>query len=506
MISSEGITFQAARVRVVDTLNAEIRSHLIRRSSAESRNRIYGVLRFGQITIPCVIFSVAMVLTLILSSHRDDFMVGLLCSICVLVAVTAVTVVACHHYRENVNSEVINEIKRIVCDYLDELERQGENLAAETENASEAVLLSGNPHVSIVTVYRNMQWQRIPSLLLVDGDIIALMGGDVTPGRVQELLPAEETKQSRNRSGSVDEPNVFAWRNISDKVIGRGEKIRLRKSKAANSIGGHRSSRLRNKMSIYGRHGGGGSSSAAISSKQRIVSANSLELLQLSGDIRCFVLRETPIAFFCWNILNTDLEGAREHTYSLELDLRDVLPVCLWKVFGLCTNHAPSDEIAGKSFIRSLFNAVNAKSLKLLWWLLLLLLLTALIRFIIVPDSRNQWEQVVVIPIITISMCFFPLSFPLSLIIAEALTTASLLTSIEFSLKEKARGAAKSSSVPVGPDQEYLETNSVSPSTRPERDITEGSILQNQSASSQGSEEDEYNDEDIDERLRAEHI
>lgn len=59
-----------------------------------------------------------------------------------------------------------------------------------------AAIFSGHPHISIVTVYRNNCWMRIPSLGLVEGDIIALMGGDVTPGKVFELLPEETVKKN----------------------------------------------------------------------------------------------------------------------------------------------------------------------------------------------------------------------------------------------------------------------------------------------------------------------
>jgi hypothetical protein len=59
-----------------------------------------------------------------------------------------------------------------------------------------AAIFSGHPHISIVTVYRNACWMRIPSLGLVEGDIIALMGGDITPGKVFELLPEETVKRN----------------------------------------------------------------------------------------------------------------------------------------------------------------------------------------------------------------------------------------------------------------------------------------------------------------------
>ena len=47
--------------------------------------------------------------------------------------------------------------------------------SAATTDPSKIELNSGNSHVCIVSVYREKQWQRLPSLLLVKGDIISLM-------------------------------------------------------------------------------------------------------------------------------------------------------------------------------------------------------------------------------------------------------------------------------------------------------------------------------------------
>lgn len=496
MISSEGISFPVARTCVIATLNNEICEHLHGRAEMESQRRRKGFIPYGQIIIPCTVFSVIMAFTVGFSDHRTDFMVGLLCSICILVATTVATVTACHHYRENMLSEVVDEIKRLVCDYLDELE----SATARGDVSAEVDVLSGNPHVSIVTVYRNTKWQRVPSLLLVEGDIIALMGGDVTPGQVQELLPADDLHSNRG-TASQPEPNVFTWRKIADKVVGRGEKIRLRKTKKSSSVGG-RSSRLRNKMSLYGRRGGG---SVPMSAKQRIVASNSLELLHFSGDIRCFVLKETPIAFFCRSILQNDLDLMRptsDHSCALELDVRDILPACLLGVFRLNVqeNSASKVEENKQSFIRTLWGVINSKGQRILMWLLVVLLVAAMIRFIIIPETRDQWGQVVAIPVATIAMCFFPLSLPLSLIVAEILTTASLLTSVETSLKGKP-GAVRQCEV------ENQASSAGLPDSRPSspyaavsrNEAVEGMGQRSPLGSSHGS--DEYKDEDIDDRF-----
>lgn len=491
---------------MVDTLNAEISGHMKIRSSEAMIRRHNGVIPFGQVLMPCIVVCIMLAVILALSEYRAHFLVGIVSSIGIIIAATAITVFACRHYRENVHAEVVDEIKRIVCDYLDELESIPHDL--ERDPKSEAAVLSGNPHVSIVTVYRDMQWQRIPSLLLVEGDIVALMGGDIAPGSVQELLPLEDpvlerppgAAQQESADGTTNGGAVFNWRKLSNKVIRKGEKIRLRKGKKASNVGSHRSGRVRSKMSIYGRQGGG----AAAPDKQRIVSSNSLELLHFSGDIRCFLLCETPIASYCRDILTNDLEQMKkgaDHTASLDLNVKSLLPRFLWPMCGLTEDMDESflDPTADKtdSFLVSVLNVVVSKGMKILLWLELVLLVAAMLRFIFVPETRHQWGQIVAIPFTTILMCFFPLSLPLSLILAEILTTASLLTSIELSLKrdDNKSGSTDSPLPGAGPAGASVTTPVAATAKEPGYGGFERA-----GSHSQGSGEDEFKDEDIDDR------
>ena len=82
-----------------------------------------------------------------------------------------------------------------------------------------AAIFSGHPHISIVTVYRNTCWMRIPSLGLVKGDIIALMAGDITPGKVHELLPEENLRKNtllQDPTYSVEDIEKEIRKNIDE--------------------------------------------------------------------------------------------------------------------------------------------------------------------------------------------------------------------------------------------------------------------------------------------------
>ena len=61
-------------------------------------------------------------------------------------------------------------------------EGNNSNPSAESDQTG---IISGHSHIGIVTTYRNRCWQRIPTLLLAEGDVVALMGGDVTQGRIR---------------------------------------------------------------------------------------------------------------------------------------------------------------------------------------------------------------------------------------------------------------------------------------------------------------------------------
>ncbi|CAI5720805.1 unnamed protein product [Peronospora destructor] len=51
------------------------------------------------------------------------------------------------------------------------------------------------PSSSYVTCYRDSQWQRMPMNLLVEGDIVGLMSGDIAPGKVRPVKVDENEEQ-----------------------------------------------------------------------------------------------------------------------------------------------------------------------------------------------------------------------------------------------------------------------------------------------------------------------
>ena len=99
-----------------------------------------------------------------------------------------------------------------------------------------------HPHISIVTVYRNSQWQRIPSLLLCANDIVALMAGDIAPGKVQELVrgPSNNYPTGHIGLGSVDGAPSTAVNGIVSQGTGTVASVGIPSCKSVHGMGlGH---------------------------------------------------------------------------------------------------------------------------------------------------------------------------------------------------------------------------------------------------------------------------
>jgi hypothetical protein len=74
-------------------------------------------------------------------------------------------------------------------------------------------MTQGSSLVSIYPVFRNGQWQRVPALMLVRDDLIAMGTGDITPARAVPYIPGWAP------SPAASEGLPFP-RNFSDKVGG----------------------------------------------------------------------------------------------------------------------------------------------------------------------------------------------------------------------------------------------------------------------------------------------
>ena len=94
-------------------------------------------------------------------------------------------------------------------------------------------------------------------------------------------------------------------------------------------------------------------------------------------------------------------------------------------------------NVSVPSWIRTVFLvALNyAKTTAIL--LIIIFLIFAIIRLILLPDTRRSWVRIIIEPIVSILFCLFPLSFslPIYLLFVEAATTSGFLATSEVILR-----------------------------------------------------------------------
>jgi len=133
---------------------------------------------------------------------------------------------------------------------------------AATDHRDDVVQLSGTSLTDIYSVYRssnsNAKWHKIPSLLLVEGDLVSLQVGDIAPAKCTEVQCSASTSLHRHEN------------------IAAGEKLTVQ-----SLSGGHR--------------GKGGVFSQLPPGRSSLKPENSRELLELCNKTRIFVVLETPL-------------------------------------------------------------------------------------------------------------------------------------------------------------------------------------------------------------------
>lgn len=215
----QGLDFEDARENIIFSINEALSAHkaavrrdnswsVIIRESFQSRPLQY-ILLPSCITIPLCLICAVLV--------REDTPLqawGLLAT-AVLIGLNLVVNVGLYKQKKWIEqNEVTEKVTRILDVYVKNLGISQLVVSAEqarlaqlggssgSTDQGDAILACGHPHISIMTVYRNQQWQRVPLLLLCKSDIVALMTGDVAPCRVQEImLPSINSSNSSGGGG-----------------------------------------------------------------------------------------------------------------------------------------------------------------------------------------------------------------------------------------------------------------------------------------------------------------
>ena len=455
-MSASGITFDEARERVKEILLETIRKHKKNDFSIFNNRYWYQKALF---LIPIAISSALLIITINVGTSQLFFS-GLISTLIFILVLSSTNILLFSQVSCTESAEMCAELEKIASDYEEYtqiyVKNRGDsssNLDASSAEANgnkdqaaemislsppqKANIASGHAHINIVTVFRNKRWQRLPSLLLAEGDVIALMIGDITPGKVHELVAST----SHERKGK----SATAGRFYKGKLIDKGVKITDSK--------------------VYQER------------NHRSISANSTELLSLSGDIRCFCMAETPIKYFCEDLFSEETvneklmnKGTRAYTPVQEINPSGI-------------KAKPSQE----SFIRSLFFTILQEGMRIFLLAFAIYVIFAIVRLSLLPSARTDWAHTVAIPISLIFLFSFPIGLPFFLLLAESFSMASLLAMTEIILNDKSQKPS-------------LITN---PSVQKEYDRERGYSVGESNLASSADEDlsqDEFHDEDIDER------
>ena len=175
--------------------------------------------------------------------------------------------------------------------------------------------------------------------------------------------------------------------------------------------------------------------------RHRSLAAESVEILGLCGDVRCFQMAETPIAAFLQSASAGQAHSSSVGGCSSRAGPYSVVPA------------GASDEIGTTqtpSLIRTLFHTVVVKEgNKMFLAVGVLTVLITIARALLVNQSDlgatsyrglsyDDWVSSILLPTTTACLFFLPLALPVALILAEALATASVLANAEITLRPPA--------------------------------------------------------------------
>lgn len=303
-MSMIGNSHSEARKKIFAALNDELLLSQLLNSNFEQLLQRLGPPLF-------TVIALAVLYGLLFESENEGNRVmrpGLL--FCLIVYIVALLVsIASHVLRRKT---LQGELQQAISSLLFHYDLQCNNLMESTEDKSDSLpsplmddqyvkLMSGHSHLSIVNVFRNSCWQKIPALLLVEGDLIALMGGDIAPCKVQHLKDEHSLAASSKKSevkwslGSM----VLVGETIPVDIInmhadGGDEFGDGLSSKCRNLRFETTASQVSSAPSVLAPSTSPTGSSTTAQLRNRVITPDSLEILKFSGNMRCFLVLDIP--------------------------------------------------------------------------------------------------------------------------------------------------------------------------------------------------------------------
>lgn len=536
-----GLTFQESREIVSQKLRgavSRIKNERIEKWFQHIKENLIPI-----ITYIIINFVVIILLFITIGNHSLDMYYGLIVVACIVLVISFSNIVFYAKTREAKELEVILALTKIIDEFDDGLKIPTKDVKITGEVALEYDILAGHAQISIVSCYRNGDWHRIPTLLLAQGDVIALQCGDITPGKCFEVntaslgssvdlsskaepnnnyqKPLQQPQQQHHQSPHVPtykDESIFskpeseailpyeAYKNLaasSDNNIGLVSDNESISPSLPESVPMAPPSNIQTQKPVILKKGTKIFRSSDVIGKHnerrnfsfqrhRALASDGVELLTLSGDMRCFQMESTPVEAYVENVI----EGYKKKGKSQRLSL-----------------------------IQMFLNDVLKRSMTVMALILVLFVIASIIKFSIIPSDKYHWGVVLTEPIAAILICFIPLFLPAFLIVSDSILTANFLATTEAMILDDSSVKSRRAKV-KSPDRafdggdnqkaRYRNSNGKSgnrgqssvkqnmqnvDSDLEFNNISAGADARSEQSSLNDISEDEFRDEDIDERV-----
>ena len=283
-------------------------------------------------------------------------------------------------------------------------------------------------------MYRSGRWVRLPSLVLVEDDLVALAAGDEAPATVEEL------DGGNSGTGTNGDEAEHGQQGGQQPLLRRGSPVAFRPGARADFR--HRSA----------------------------LAADSPELLRLCGDLRCFRVVEAPLRAF----LHTTVAAVEDQPLSPSLFAKDMAVmesvslvamlamiaalILLGKYVHLQMKPKLTTNLASKPMTDSTDSHIPLP--------ITLTPPTAGLRFTWQDREwrHGAWADYIFTEPARLALLALPVSRPLLLLLVEALGTARLLVVLEA--LERGTGRAPSDDPALRPEldvEQRLSLRSVAP-------------------------------------------
>jgi hypothetical protein len=457
--SYTGLTFPESRERIQTSLDTIL--HYF--ENLHSRKKIFCDLiserRFLTWTLLSLVILALYAISLSLQRF-GEFQPGLLFTIVVYFVVYLFNFFCYLKYNYIAQVELSTLIKSIIYQYKSYLDHQLKSF--DTSNEFPAIQVpSGHSQVSIVNVYRGHQWMKIPVLLLAEGDIIALMGGDITPCLVYELkvvnlahqsnqgsvnspsnIPAASTANTTAKSGGhhhnfgststiggagattagkAGKTSEMDLRWVKTKLVPPGERIFIDVENEGDDTadihhdetlnpddfhlmeGSVQATNLMHEFrKVAEKHPHPASAPKGhLDNRHRVLGPESIEILRLTGNIRCFLIAETPIEPYIHSIYSKQVAIAERNR---------------------------------KTFIHQLRELVIMEGTRIIAVVLGLIMILAIIRFVLFEQNRIDWVYTFLIPFTNVILFITPVNVPFLRLVLQSIEIAEILTTLEVAL------------------------------------------------------------------------